>query len=46
MHDGENFPMYRDYIRSQRPVPNFVNCGYLHPKQTRSAYIPPKSSKR
>lgn len=37
MHDGENFQKYQEFIKTERPVPTQINCGYFHPKQAKSA---------
>lgn len=28
MHDGENFELYKNWLLSERPLPQQVNCGY------------------
>ncbi|CAF0828271.1 unnamed protein product [Brachionus calyciflorus] len=46
MHDGENFDMYREFIKTARHVPNLINCGYFNPKPVKSAYAGKSTSKK
>lgn len=39
MHDAESFPVYKDFIKSERPVPNQVNCGYFNPRKVKTPTV-------